>query len=227
MCGRYTIRRSLRDLLDDIALAVGPIDLPPRYNIAPSQDCPIIRLDHDGGRVVSMARWGLIPSWTKGKPKTQPINAKSETAATSRMFRQAMERRRCLVLADGFYEWQGAKPPKQPYFIHLKDDSPFAFAGLWERWKPDETAEPIDTFTILTTQPNEMMQSIHGRMPVMLKPQDQGRWLEGGEDAGKLLAPYPAHEMEAYPVSRQVNSPRNDGAELTEAVAPGRTTLLG
>ena len=112
---------------------------------------------------------GPHPLVDRGKPKMQPINAKSETAATSGMFRQAMQHRRCLVPADGFYEWMGAKPPKQPFFIHMKDNHLFAFAGLWERWKPDEQSEPLDTFTILTTAPNELMRPLHNRMPLILR----------------------------------------------------------
>jgi putative SOS response-associated peptidase YedK len=133
MCGRYTIRRF--DLLRAAFAALARADFEEfsekvnQFNIAPSQLCPIVRINSQGERVIDLAKWGLIPSWTKGKPKQQPINAKCETAASSGMFRQAMERRRCLIPADGFYEWQGAKPPKQPYFIHMRDDSMFAFAG--------------------------------------------------------------------------------------------------
>ena len=154
-------------------------------------------------------------------PKLQPINAKSETAATSGMFRRAMERRRCLVPADGFYEWKGAKPPKQPYFIHLKDGAPFAFAGLWERWTPEEGAKPVDTFTILTTEPNDLMRPLHNRMPVNIDSRDYGRWLDGESPpsaVADLLKPYRAEGMEAWPVSTRVNRPGNEGPELIEKV---------
>lgn len=183
MCGRYTARR-----IDFRRYGVefdepwfeefSEHGLAMRFNIPPSLNLPVIRMSSKDERAARLARWGLIPSWTKGKPKMQPINAKSETAATSGMFREAMERRRCLVPADGFYEWKGAKPPKVPHFIHRADDEPFAFAGLWERWKPADDAEPVDTFTILTTEPNELMRSIHNRMPVILKPEDYQRWLD-------------------------------------------------
>jgi putative SOS response-associated peptidase YedK len=179
-------------------------------------------VNKDGRAALGLARWGLIPSWTKGKPKTQPINAKSETAATSGMFRQAMERRRCLVPADGFYEWQGAAPPKQPFFIRMKDDQPFALGGLWERWRESDEAEPLDTFTILTTVPNELIGPIHNRMPMILDPADYDRWLDRGVGAGgvtDLLKPYDAGRMEAYPISTQVNNVRNDGPALIEPSA--------
>jgi putative SOS response-associated peptidase YedK len=134
------------------------------------------------------------------------------------MFRQAVARRRCLVPADGFFEWQGSKPPKQPYFIHMRSDEPFAFAGLWERWRPDAPdAEPLDTFTILTTSPNELMSPIHNRMPVIIAGKDYDRWLDRTvETAGvaDLLKPYPAEEMEAYTVSTRVNNVRNDERDL-------------
>jgi putative SOS response-associated peptidase YedK len=228
MCGRYTIRELelLRAVLGTMDVAdfdelVKNIDTAKYYNIAPSYECPIIRMNKDDKPTLGMVRWGLIPSWTKGKPKMQPINAKSETAATSGMFRQAMERRRCLVLADGFYEWKGAKPPKQPYFIRMKDDGVFAFAGLWERWKPDEQSEPIDTFTILTTTPNELMQSLHNRMPVILAKDDYARWLDRNNkaaDVADLLKPFDAGKMEAWPVSTKVNTPKNQGADLIEKI---------
>jgi len=227
MCGRYTFRE--HNLL---RMGLGLEHMPkyedfsetrivPRFNIAPSMQCPIVRLNKDGQPTLGMAKWGLIPSWTKGKPKLQPINAKCETAATSGMFRQAMGRRRCLVPADGFYEWQGTKPPKQPYFIHMKDDGLFAFAGLWERWKPDEAADPIDTFTIITTSPNDLMKPLHNRMPVILAQADYARWLDrnkSSDDVADLLKPFDADKMEAWPVSTKVNKPSEQGPELIEPV---------
>ncbi len=239
MCGRYTLRRldvflhemaNLRGAIGDIEAGyeIDPKDQPfdekgkllsARYNIAPSQQIAVIRSKADGAFALSLVKWGLIPSWTKGKPKLQPINARGETVPTSGMFRSAFDRRRCLIPADGFYEWKklDAKT-KQPMFIHLKGDRPFAFAGLWERWKPDE-AEPIDTCTILTTTPNELMSEIHDRMPVILSPNDFAKWLSRevlGKDVVDLIRPFDANQMEAWPVSRQVNSPKNEGAELVE-----------
>jgi putative SOS response-associated peptidase YedK len=137
------------------------------------------------------------------------------------MFRQAMAQRRCLVPADGFYEWQGAKPPKQPYFIRMRDDSLFAFAGLWERWKPAEDAESIDTFTIITTSPNELMKSIHNRMPVIVAREDYDKWLSretSPADLAALLKPYDAALMEARLVGTKVNKPDNNGPELIEPI---------
>jgi putative SOS response-associated peptidase YedK len=186
-----------------------------RYNVAPSQVMPII-VDADGAARLRTAKWGFVPSWTKGKPKMQPINAKSETVATSGMFRRAFQQRRCLVPAYGFYEWQGAKPPKQPYFIHMRDGSPFAFAGLWERSHPDD-AGPLETFTILTTAPNELMKPIHNRMPVIIPPDGYRQWLNGDEPQ-ELLKPYDAAAMEAFRISTRVNNVRNDGPELIERV---------
>ncbi|HVT90667.1 MAG TPA: SOS response-associated peptidase [Tepidisphaeraceae bacterium] len=228
MCGRYTIRE-LR-LLEAALGVLSSLDFEEftekvnqhgLYNVAPSHFCPVIRPNKDGKPTLGLARWGLIPSWVKGKPKMQPINAKSETAATSGMFRQAMERRRCLVPADGFYEWQGAKPPKQPYFIRMKDDKPFAFAGLWERWKPAEGAEPVDTFTILTTQPNDVLRPIHNRMPVILARSAYERWMDRNDksvDVADLLKPFDAERMEAFKVSSKVNKPGNNDPSLVEPI---------
>lgn len=192
----------------------------PRFNIAPSQSVPIVRVNGDKAEL-SIVRWGLIPYWSKDKPKLAPINARAETVATSAMFRHAFERRRCLVPADGFYEWQGAKPPRQPFFIHKPDDSVFTFAGLWERWRAAEDDQPLDTFTIITTTPNKLMAEIHNRMPVVLNPGDYGTWLDTTSPADKLrslLAPYPDGELEAYPVSPHVNSPKNDDPECAEPI---------
>jgi len=226
MCGRYTIRRNallhaisglrVSSAFEEFHERVDPAGL---FNIAPSQLCPVIRLDSDDKPVMGVARWGLIPSWTKGRPKLQPINAKCETAATSPMFREALQRRRCLVPADGFYEWQGSKPPRQPFFIHREGDAPFAFAGVWERWKPED-GEPLDTFTILTTEPNEFVRAIHNRMPVILEQADFDRWLDRNNkaaDVADLLKPY-AGALEAWPVSTSVNKPENDGPYLIERV---------
>lgn len=189
VCGRYTIRRI------DLFIRAGAMEAPlfeefdekrivPRFNVAPSQQAPIIRLNSASRPAGGLVAWGLVPSWTRGTPKVKPINARAETIASSGMFQQAFDRRRCLVPADGFYEWQGAKPPKQPMFIHLPDDRPFAFAGLWERWIPDPAAEPLDTFTIITTGANSQMTQIHNRMPVMLHERDYTRWLDRDCSAG-------------------------------------------
>jgi putative SOS response-associated peptidase YedK len=190
----------------------------PRFNVAPSQVVDIVRV-RDGRGVIESASWGLIPHWTKGKPKLKSINARADTLASSGMFRQAFEKRRCLIPADGFYEWKGAKPPKQPYFIHRRDDAVFAFAGLWEKWKPEPDAEPIETFTIITTTPNALMETIHNRMPVILDPKDYDRWVDPGtpcEGVVDLLKPSDPVAMEAWSISTKVNSVKNDGLELLE-----------
>lgn len=229
MCGRYTIRRI------DTLLRFGAIDpaefdtfderaIVPRFNIAPSQDVPIVRMNSDDIAAIGLARWGLIPSWTRGKPKLQPINARAETVATSGMFRTAFNKSRCLIPADGFYEWRklgtGPKPAKQPMFIHMADDEGFAFAGLYERWR-DEAGTTVQTCTILTTVPNTLMETVHDRMPVILPREHHARWLDRkavGADVSDLLVPYDAKQMDAYPVSTRVNFPGNQGAELIERV---------
>jgi putative SOS response-associated peptidase YedK len=152
-------------------------------------------------------------------PKIQPINARAETLGTSGMFREAFKRRRCLIPADGFYEWKKSpdKKTKQPYFIHFKDDRPFAFGGLWERWKSDESAEPLDTCTIITTTPNKLVAEIHDRMPVIVDEHDYSRWLDpknSGDSVHDLLGPCVCDDMEKYTVSPVVNKPTVDGPEL-------------
>ena len=224
MCGRYSLRRVDYTREEFKALRVPGIEevdekhIVPRFNIAPSQRVPAIRLDARGEQVISMLSWGLIPSWAKPDTKVKPINARAEAVATSGMFRQAFERRRCLIPADGFFEWKGAKPPKQPYFIHRPDDEIFAFAGLWERWKPSDDAPPVDTCTIITCGPNEVMKPIHDRMPVILHAKDYEKWLDRGtpgKDVQELLRPFEG-ELEAYEVSTLVNKPGNEGPNLIE-----------
>ncbi|MBV8780675.1 MAG: SOS response-associated peptidase [Phycisphaerae bacterium] len=229
MCGRYTLRRiSIQLIRDGLQLPLpgfeefSEIKLVPRFNIAPSQEVPIIRLDRNGQREIAFVRWGFIPYWTRGKPKVQPINARDDKLLSSPMYRDAMARRRCLVLADGFYEWQGKKPPKTPYFFRRKDDGLFAFAGLWERWRPDEQSEPIETCLHITTTPNEVVSPIHDRMPAILSRGDYERWLDPSvpaEEAIKLLHAYAGEEMETYVVSSAVNKPENDGPQLVERAA--------
>jgi putative SOS response-associated peptidase YedK len=226
MCGRYTLRK-----IDLSRAGFDAVPEPgfdefterPRFNVAPSQDIAVVRINKDGGRSVGPVRWGLIPHWAKGMPKAQPIDARAETVTTSGMFRQAFVRRRCLVPADGFYEWQKLDAEaKQPMFVRFPDDRPFAFAGLWERWRPDEGTEPVDTCTIITTTPNLLVASIHDRMPVILRPEDYGPWLDRDADpqeAAKLMRPYPDGELEAVPVDRLVNSPKNDVPECVQSLA--------
>lgn len=195
---------------------------PPRYNIAPSQDCPVIVLDDEGDVVVPASmRWGFVPSWeTSEKPRLAPINAQAETAATNGLFRQAVRARRCLVPADGFYEWLRLdEKTKVPFDIHLRGGRPFFMAGIYERG----TGSRPPTFAVLTTAPNALMEKIHARMPAILDAAAARRWLARGELAPEEIAaataPHPAEDMEAVPISGLVNSPRNDLPEILEPVA--------
>jgi len=195
-----------------------PGDIPPRFNIAPSQ--PVAVVANDGQNHLDFFVWGLIPSWAKDPQiGNRLINARAETLAEKPAFRAAFRRRRCLVLADGFYEWRQdpGQKSKTPLFIQLKSRQPFAFAGLWEIWHATDGSE-IRSCTIITTQPNEMMAPIHNRMPVILSPEAYPLWLSAEEKDSnqltQLLVPYPADQMTAYPVSKMVNSPHNDSPEI-------------
>lgn len=221
MCGRFTLRTSSKDIVKAFGLGDAP-DLKPRYNIAPTQQVAAIRLAPETGtRQLSMYRWGLIPSWAND-PQIgySMINARAESVAMKPAYRSAFRKGRCLIVADGFYEWKKTGTNKQPFFIRLKDDEPFAFAGLSEHWHRGDQA--IDSATIITTEPNELMEGIHDRMPVILSPEDYDLWLEPDfHGQGKLLEmlkPYPAEDMEAYPISTTVNNPRNETKECVEAV---------
>lgn len=192
----------------------------PSYNVAPQSLQPVVWLDSETGqRELTVMRWGLVPFWAKdSKIGYSTINAKSETVATSPAFREAMKRRRCLVPAEWFYEWQkiDAKT-RQPYAIGLRDGSLFAFAGLWETWKDKAKDQVLETYTVLTTDPNELMEPIHNRMPVILAPRDYERWLEPGEPTHlpvDLLRPYPAEEMRVWKVGDAVGNVRNNAPEL-------------
>ncbi len=220
MCGRFALYTDAAALARRFKVDVPP-ELVPRYNVAPSQHIPIVR-DERGGRKLAMVRWGLIPHWAKDmKIGYRTINARAETVAEKPAFRNAFRRRRCLVPADGFYEWQavpGSKT-KQPWFIALRDRQPMAFAGLWERWQSPE-GEAVESCSIIVTNANAIMQPIHERMPVILAPEDWDRWLQ--PDAGdrqilqNLLRPYDPEAMEVWPISTIVNSPRNDSAACLE-----------
>lgn len=217
MCGRFSLRARNAALLAEY---FGIVDVPllkPRYNIAPSQPVPVLRLkprQSNSQRELVLLRWGLIPSWAKDPAVgNRMINARAESVAVKPAFRGALQRRRCLLVADGFYEWQGASRSKQPYFIRFRDDRPFAFAGLWESWEgPDHSA--IDSCTIITSAANEMIRPIHDRMPVILPPESYKVWLDPGrqkfEEIAVLLVPFSSEEMEAYPVSTLVNNATHD-----------------
>lgn len=214
MCGRFTLTIDPNHLQEAFPWAVIPDDVVPRYNIAPSQ--PVAVIPNNGDNTLAMYKWGLIPSWSKDPAiGDRMINARAESLAEKPSFRNAYRRRRCLVLADGFYEWRQNPDlkTKQPMYIRLTDHQPFAFAGLWEAWKSPDGNE-IRSCTIITTQPNSLMQSIHNRMPVILPPEAYSEWLSNEDrqpaQLDKLLVPYSSSEMIAYPVSRMVNSPDND-----------------
>jgi putative SOS response-associated peptidase YedK len=222
MCGRFTLRTPPKDIAEVFQL-LHALDLIPRYNIAPTQQVAVVR-QGTTCREGSMIRWGLIPFWAKdAKVGASMINARADTVATKPAFRAAFKKRRCLVLADGFYEWQkGEGKTKQPFYIRMAKDQLFAFAGLWEHWKgPDETS--IDSCAIITTDCNETLHPIHDRMPVILHEEDYDRWLgPKAEDPAKLvelLKPYPASEMTAFPISTLVNNPRNESAKCIEPLA--------
>lgn len=216
MCGRYLLRAPL-DLLQRAFRFGERPNLAPRYNIAPTQTVPIVRRARGGeGRELALVRWGLVPAWAKDLSiGSRMINARAEGIATKPAFRAAFKARRCLVPADGFYEWAKLDGRKQPMLIRLRSGEPFAFAGLWEIWRSPDG--PLETCAIVTTEPNAVTAPIHNRMPVILDPDDYNRWLDPSRPGGEeLLRPCPAEWLEAYPVSPKVNSPRNDAAELIE-----------
>jgi putative SOS response-associated peptidase YedK len=196
-------------------------DLLPRFNIAPGQPVAVVRQEARAeGRELAFLRWGLIPDWADDPSIGNRLaNARSETAATKPSFRRAFQSRRCLVVADGFYEWQKTNGRKQPYFVGLQSDRPFGLAGLWERW--EKHGEPVESCTILTTDANELMQPIHERMPVILPPDQYALWLDPRcQETGKLaklLQPFPSEGMLAYRVSALVNNPKNDVPQCVEA----------
>lgn len=228
MCGRYGRRADKQRIAEWMqAHNTNVFDetyLAPSYNIAPTDFQPVVRLDREGQRELTVMRWGLVPYWAKdSKVGFSTINAKAETIATSPTFREAWKRRRCLVPAEWFYEWKKLdEKNKQPYAIGLKDDSLFAFAGLWETWKDKVTGEALRTYTIITTDPNELMEPIHDRMPVILARKDHERWMAPTDPAHlpvDLLRPYPAEEMKAWKVGKAVGSPKNNDPSLIEPVA--------
>ena len=197
------------------------MELPPNYNVAPTQPVLVAR-ERDGIREGVAMRWGLIPSWAKDK-KTSFINARSDTLAGKPAFRAAFKRRRCLILGNGYYEWKVAGKQKWPFYFRMKDDKPFTFAGVWETWKGEEPA--IESCSIITTDGNELTRDVHDRMPVILSGDDALAWLDPTiEDPTallELLRPYPAEEMMAIPVSQLVNSVKNNNAQCIEPSTHG------
>lgn len=217
MCGRFSLTVNEADLNERFGIAGGDKPYEARYNCAPTQELPVItnfepdKLNH--------FRWGLIPFWAKDRRiGNKLINARAETIEQKASFKYPFRRKRCLVPADGFYEWKRNKE-KIPHRITRKKNKIFTMAGIWDSWK-DENGQIINSFSIITTQPNKLMESIHNRMPVILKPEYEKAWLEISktEDLKNLLLPYPADEMEVYQVSKAVNSPANDSPEVIDRV---------
>ena len=224
MCGRFTLRAPA----SIVAAEFGLFEMPaftPCFNIAPTQPVAVVRYGperSESERELVWLHWGLIPSWAKDRSiGNRMINARSETVAEKPAYRAAFRRRRCLVAADGFYEWQRTGRAKQPWFIRLRDDRPFAFAGLWEHWEGADHSY-VESCTLVTTEPNSLMRPIHDRMPVILASEAYDRWLDPEvqkpEPLLPLLRPYPAEEMIAYPVSPYVNSPTHDDPQCIERV---------
>ena len=220
MCGRYTLIADLGDLAQRFEFDGTDFSYDPGYNIAPTESVLTVRkID---GREPAFARWGLIPFWAKDpKIGARMINARAETVAEKPAFRNALKRRRCLVLADGYYEWQKTPVGKRPYRIIMKSGEPFAMAGLWETWK-DPQGNVVPSCTIITTSANDYLAPIHNRMPVILTRESERLWLDAGvEDMNCLsgiLTPYPDDNIDAYEVSTMVNSTRNDGPEVIARV---------
>jgi putative SOS response-associated peptidase YedK len=219
MCGRYTLSTPAGRLAEEFQLD-STVEIPPSYNVAPTQQVAAV-LEDEGGRRLEMLRWGLVPSWA-GDPDigARMINARSETAPEKPSFRRAFRGRRCLIAADGFYEWKREDGGKQPYYFRMQDGRPFAFAGLWESW--DKGGGELLTCAILTTRPNSVAEEIHDRMPVILPHDAYNAWLDPDadrEELGELMIPYPGDDLETYPVSRFVNSPRNNDERCIEPAA--------
>lgn len=227
MCGRFTLSSPSETIEALFELAEMP-DLRPRYNIAPTQPVAAVVFDNaTSARALRLLHWGLVPSWAKDPGiGARMINARCETVAVKPSFRSAFRRRRCLVVADGFYEWKKLERAKQPYYIRLGEGQPFAFAGLWEHWQGQlagwDGDGGLDSCTIITTEPNELAAPIHNRMPVILRPEDYASWLDPEltepDAVQSLLRPYAADQMEAYPVSTRVNRAANDEPECIERV---------
>ena len=223
MCGRYVIISS-PELIRQLLGYLDQPNFPPRYNVAPTQPVPVVRIDQ-GQRHFVLLRWGLIPSWVKDPREfTLLINARGETVNAKPAFRNAMKRRRCLLPADGFYEWKGERGAKRPYFVRRKDRAPFAFAGLWESWI-GPNGEEMESTAIVTTQASPAIMPIHDRMPVILGPDQFERWLDCAQvdekAAATLIAPIAGEEIEAFEVSSAVNRVANDSPDL---IAPASTS---
>ena len=229
MCGRYLLKTAIEELMRLFGFTERP-NLAPRYNIAPTQEVPVIRQRRApaGQRSIAALRWGLVLPWLDD-PKAGPplINARAETLLEKPAFRGAFQRRRCLVPADGYYQWREGDASKQPYLVTRRDGAPFAFAGLWERWGPrHDPAAALDSVTIVTTETNDFLRGFHHRMPAVVTPESYARWLDPDADGDSVvdcLAPAPDDALQAVPLDRAVNSIRADGADLLTPVGPAET----
>ena len=221
MCGRFTLTLDAATLQSIFRQFIIPAEVQPRYNIAPGQ--PILAVPNGGERRAEHFLWGLVPSWAKDPRRYRFINARAETAAQKPAFRAAFRRRRCLVVADGFYEWQGSGKQRRPHYFTLQGQQPFAIAALWETWQGPH-GEELDGCALLTTQANAVVAPVHARMPVILPPEAFAAWLTPGEvppqHLQSLLKPFPAEAMQGWPVSTEVNSPHNDAPHLIAAATP-------
>jgi putative SOS response-associated peptidase YedK len=223
VCGRYRLSRRKQIVEEYFDSVSGEEDWAPRYNVAPTQSVPVIRQNpKEPIRELSLMRWGLIPSWSKDSSgAARMINARVETAATKPAFRDAMKSRRCLIPADGFYEWVRTAKAKQPYCFEVNEGQLFAFAGIWDRWK-DTSGKLVETCSILTTTPNAVTSPVHDRMPVILDPDVFDLWLDPGmrdlSAASELLKPCDAQQMRCYPISTRINHVANDDEECSAPV---------
>ncbi|HXG68467.1 MAG TPA: SOS response-associated peptidase [Blastocatellia bacterium] len=222
MCGRFVRRKTMPEIAEEFGVEEIVADLKPSYNIAPTQEVAMVI--SDGGRKLLQARWGLIPAWADDPSiGNRMINARAETVTQKASFKNPFRKQRCLIVADGFYEWMQAGRGKKPFFIHLKSGRSFGFAGLYENWLSPER-ERITTCTIITTDANELMKPIHQRMPVIIPKEKEDLWLDPAQKDESalldLLKPYPSNLMEAYEVSRVVNTPANNSPACLEPVAP-------
>jgi putative SOS response-associated peptidase YedK len=224
MCGRYFLKATEAELRALFGFIERP-NLAARYNIAPTQEAPVVRQRRapEGERTIQQLRWGLIPAWAEDAKAGPPlINARAETLLEKPAFSAAFRRRRCLVPADGYYQWREGDKSKQPYLVARRDGAPFAFAGIWERWGPrQDPVAATDSFTIITTEANEFLAPFHHRMPVVLSPESYARWLDPDADATQLidlLAPAPNEVLQWAPLDRAVNAARAEGAELIAPV---------
>lgn len=222
MCGRFTSKAKPEQVEREFKVGkVNPNLFEPRYNIAPTQVIPVV-LETEGERIINALRWRLIPAWAKDESiGNKLINARAETLSEKPSFRDAFRKRRCIIPASGFYEWQKSnKGAKQPFYFYLKDKEVFGFAGLYEEWLDRHSGEILETYAIITTEANACLEPVHDRMPVILKAEDYDQWLDAKETRAdkleKLLAPYPSEAMASHAVSLAVNVPSNDSSELIE-----------